>query len=159
MKRICLAATVFLLAGCGIRPSEVTDGGEAPTGVAPGMTLYFVDAHEQLRPQLHPTGHLGTISDALALLLSAPVGSGLHTEIAPTSVTRVYVTPTTDVLQLSVPLTIDDVTPLGIDQIVCTALGVHVQSGGNRGTKVQVRFVQTTPESDKARTCPLITAR
>jgi hypothetical protein len=159
VKRIWLAATVFLLAGCGVQPSDVTDGGEAPTGVAPGMTLYLVDAQEQLRPELRRTGHLGSISDALALLLSVPSGSDLHTEIAPTPVTTVYVTPTTDVLQLSVPLTIDDVTPLGIDQIVCTALGVHVQGGGNRGTKVQVRFVQTTPESDKQRTCPLITAR
>jgi hypothetical protein len=86
-------------------------------------------------------------------------GGDLHTEIAPTPVTRVSVTPTTDVLQLAVPLTIDDVTPLGIDQIVCTALGAHVQAGGRRGTKVQVRFVQTTPESDEVRTCPLITAR
>jgi len=154
-----LAATVFLLAGCGVQPSGVTDGGEAPTGVAPGITLYLVDAHGQLRPDPRPTGHLGSISDALALLLSVPSGSDPHTEIAPTPVTRVSVTPTTDALQLSVPLTIDDVTPLGIDQIVCTALGAHVQAGGDRSTKVQVRFVQPTPESDPARTCPLITAR
>ena len=159
MKRIWPVAAVVLLAGCGVRPSEVADGGEAPTGVAPGMTLYLVDAHEQLRPDLRRTGHLGSISDSLALLLSGSAGSDLHTEIAPTPVTRVSVTPTTGVLQLSVPLTIGDVTPLGIDQIVCTALGAHVQAGGDRRTKVQVRFVQATPESDKARTCPLITAR
>ena len=156
MKRIWPAMAVFLLAGCGIQPSEVADGAEAPTGVAPGMTLYFVDAHEQLRPDLRSTGHLGSISDALALLLSVSGGSDLHTEIAPTSVTRVNVTPTADVLQLTVPLTIDDVTPLGIDQIVCTALGAHVQGGGDRSTKVQVVFVQPTPESDRVRTCPLI---
>ncbi len=159
MKRMWLAATVFLLAGCGVQPSGVTDGGEAPTGVAPGITLYLVDAHGQLRPDPRPTGHLGSISDALALLLSVPGGSDPHTEIAPTPVTRVSVTPTTGALQLSVPLTIHDVTPLGIDQIVCTALGAHVQAGGDRSTKVQVRFVQPTPESDKLRTCPLITTR
>jgi hypothetical protein len=159
VKRIWPVLTAFLLAGCGTEPAGVTDGGEAPTGVAPGVTLYLVDAHEQLRPDPRSTGRLGSISDALALLLSGPGGSDLHTEIAPTSVTRVAVTPTTDVLQLAVPLTIHDVTPLGIDQIVCTALGVHVQSGGRRSTKVQVRFVQPTPESDEARTCPLITAR
>jgi hypothetical protein len=159
VKRIWWAATAFLLAGCGVQPAEVADGGEAPTGVAPGMTLYLVDAQEQLRPELRPTGHLGSISDALALLLSVPSGSDLHTEIAPTPVTRVVVTPTTGVLQLSVPLTIHDVTPLGIDQLVCTALGAHVQAGGDRSTKVQVRFVQPTPESDRARTCPLITGR
>ena len=159
MKRIWPAMALVLLAGCGVQPSEVTDGGEAPSGLAPGVTLYLVDAHEQLRPQLRPTGHLGTISDGLALLLSVSGESDLHTEIAPTPVTRVYVTPTTGVLQLSVPLTIHDVTPLGIDQIVCTALGVHVQAGGDRSTKVQVRFVQPTPASDQVRTCPVITAR
>lgn len=156
MRRIWLVAAVFLLAGCGVQPSGVSDGGEAPTGVAPGVTLYFVDAHEQLRPQLRPTGHLGPVSEALALLLTGPGGSDLHTEIAPTPVTRVYAAPATDVIDLSVPLTIRDVTPLGIDQIVCTALGVHVQGGGAKSMQVRIRFVQPTPESDKQRTCPLI---
>jgi hypothetical protein len=66
------------------------------------------------------------------------------------------VTTTPGVIQLVVPLAIREVTPLGIDQIVCTALGVHVQGGGSRSTKVQVSFTQPTPESDKRRTCPLI---
>lgn len=156
MRRIWLTALVLLLAGCGVQPSGVSDGGDAPTGVAPGVTLYYVDGHEQLRPQLRPTGHLGSISEALALLLAGPGDSDLQTEIAPTSLTRVYVTPTTEVIELTVPLTIQDVTPLGIDQIVCTALGVHVQGGGAKTMKVQVGFVQPTPESDKRRTCPLI---
>ncbi|AHH98948.1 hypothetical protein GCM10010174_48240 [Kutzneria viridogrisea] len=156
MKRIWLAVVVLLLAGCGVQPSWVTAGGEAPTGVAPGVTLYFVDAHEQLRPQLRPTGHLGAISEAAALLLTGPGNSDLHTEIASQAVTQVVVTTTPGVIQLLVPLTIHDMSPLGIDQIVCTALGVHVQGGGARNMKVQVRFTQPTPESDKQRTCPLI---
>ena len=156
MKRIWLLAAALLVTACGVQPSGVSDGGEAPTGVASGVTLYLFDRHEQLRPELRPTGHLGSISDALALLLSVSGGSDPHTEIAPTTVTRVYVTPRTDVVELSVPLTIQDVTPLGIDQIVCTALGVHVQGGGARSMKAQIRFVQPTPEADKQRTCPLI---
>ena len=71
-------------------------------------------------------------------------------------VQRVVVTPMTGVVELLVPLTIQDVASLGIDQIVCTALGVQVQGGGARSLKAQVRFVQPTPESDKQRTCPLI---
>jgi len=156
VKRIWLAAAVLLLTGCGVQPSGVSAGGEAPTGVAPGVTLYFVDAHEQLRPQLRRTGRLGSISEALALLLTGVGGSDLHTEIASTPVQRVVVTPMTGVVELLVPLTIQDVTSLGIDQIVCTALGVQVQGGGARSLKAQVRFVQPTPESDKQRTCPLI---
>lgn len=156
MKRIWLVAAVLLLAGCGVRPSGVTDAREPPTGVAPGPALYFVDARGELRPDLRQTQRLGTISEAVSLLLTGPGDSGLRTEIAPVGTTRVGLVTTPGVIQLRVPLTIDDVTPRGIDQLVCTALGVHVQSGGSRSTEVQVRFVQPTPESDERRTCPLI---
>ncbi|MEV0406324.1 hypothetical protein [Actinoallomurus sp. NPDC050550] len=156
MKRIWWAAVVLLLAGCGVQPSGVTDAGQAPTGVAPGMTLYFVDAHQRLRPQLRPSGHLGTISEAMSWLLAGPGGSNLHTGIASNSTTQVVVTTTPGVIRLRVPLAIYEVTPLGIDQIVCTALGVNVQSGGSRTMKVQVIFTTATSESAKQRTCPLI---
>jgi hypothetical protein len=157
VKRAWVAvAAVVLLAGCGVRPTGVTDGGDAPTGVAPGVTLYFVDSDDRLRPQLWETGRLGTISEALALLLSAPRGAGLRTEIMTDRTTRVVVTVTQGVIRLQVPLALYEVTPLGIDQIVCTALGVHVQGGGSRTMKVQVGFTLDTPESDKQRTCPLI---
>jgi hypothetical protein len=150
------APAALLLAGCGVQPSGVTGAGEAPTGVAPGVTLYFVGAHGGLRPQPRETGHLGTIPEALALLLTGPGGSGLRTEIASVGTTRVVATTAPGVIRLITPLTIQDVTPLGIDQIVCTALAVHVQSGGSRTMKVRVGFTQPTPESDRLRTCPLI---
>ncbi|MEV4315650.1 hypothetical protein [Actinocrispum sp. NPDC049592] len=156
MKRIWLLVAVFLLAGCGVEPSGVTDGGDAPTGVAPGVTLYFVSAHNELRPQLRRTDRLGTISEALSLLLTGPQDSNLRTQIASNVPARVVVTTAPELIELIVPLTIQDVTPLGIDQIVCTALGVHVQGGGPRSTKVRIRFVQSTPESDRQRSCPLI---
>ncbi|ANZ40413.1 hypothetical protein BBK82_34755 [Lentzea guizhouensis] len=156
MNRIWLVV-VLLLVGCGVRPSGVTDGGDPPTGVAPGVTLYFVDANGELRPQLRDTSRLGTVSEALDLLLSGPGGSGLRTEIASTPTTRVVVTTAPNVIRLLLPLTARDVTPRGIDQIVCTALGVHVQSGGARTMKVQTRFTQPAPESEVERTCPLIT--
>jgi hypothetical protein len=155
MKRVWLAAVV-LIAGCGVQPTGVADGGEAPTGVASGVTLYFVDEHDELVPQLRRTDRLGTISEAMSLLLSGPGDSDVRTRIAPNTPERVVVTTGPGVIQLAVPLDIRDVTPVGVDQIVCTALGVHVQSGGSRSMTVQVHFVQPTPESDKRRTCPLI---
>jgi len=156
VTRIWLALAALLLAGCGVQPSGVTDAGDAPTGVAPGVTLYFLDTHDELTPQLRKTDRLGTISDAMALLLSGVGDSALHTDIAPIDTTRIPVITTPGVIQLMTPLTIDDVTPLGIDQIVCTALGVHVQSGGPKTMKVRVTFTQPTPESARLRTCPLI---
>ncbi|HYQ63615.1 hypothetical protein [Actinophytocola sp.] len=156
MRRLWPALAALLLAGCGVQPSGVTDAGDAPTGVAPGVTLYFLDTHDALTPQLRETDRLGTISDAMALLLSGVGDSSLHTDIAAVGTTRVPVITTPGVIQLMTPLTTGDVTPLGIDQIVCTALGVHVQSGGPRTVKVRVTFTQPTPESARLRTCPLL---
>ncbi|MET7999461.1 hypothetical protein [Nonomuraea glycinis] len=156
MRRIWLTALAVMVAGCGIQPSEVIDAGQAPTGVASGATLYFVDADDRLRPQLRRTDHLGTIAEALAWLLTGP-GEDLRTQITTTEgVTRVFVETTPDLIDLRLPLATYEVTPLGIDQIVCTALGVWVQSGGSRTTKVRLGFTLATPESAKLRTCPLI---
>lgn len=160
MKRTWLTALVLLLAGCGIQPSGVTDAGQAPTGLASGVTLYYVDAHSQLKPQYRKTGRLETISDAISLLLTGPgPDSPLQTEIAPVpaGIPRGTVTTTPGLIQLEVPFTVNDVSPLGIDQIACTALAAYVQAGGPKSTKVQVEFTLSTPESDKRRTCPLIT--
>ncbi|SEO87269.1 hypothetical protein [Amycolatopsis saalfeldensis] len=161
MKRIWPAAFLLaaggLLASCGVQPAGPADAGQAPTGLAPGVTLYFVDAHERLRPQLRETGRLGTIPEALSLLLTGPGADdpGVHTEIASAGTTQVGVTTAFGVLRLRVPVTADDVTPLGIDQFVCTALGLATQSGDARTVKAQVLFTRPTPESDRLRTCPL----
>ncbi|MFI6166483.1 hypothetical protein ACIBCN_06815 [Nocardia sp. NPDC051052] len=139
-----------------MQPSEVLDAGQAPTGVAPGVTLYFLDDHGRLRPQLRQSGQLGTIAEAMSLLLTGPGPTDLHTDLPTDTETRVPVQTTPELVRLWVPWTIDDLTPLGIDQIVCTALGVQVQAGGSTSTRVQVRFTLPTPESDKQRTCPPI---
>ncbi|GAA3584312.1 hypothetical protein GCM10022222_81270 [Amycolatopsis ultiminotia] len=156
MKRIWPVVLALLLAGCGVEPSGPVVAGDAPTGLAPGVTLYFLDAQRHLRPQLRETGRLGTIPEAVSLLLTGPgPDAELHTEIAAVSVTRIQLSTAPELIRLRLPLTVRDVTPSGIDQIVCTALGVHVQSGGSRTTRAQVVFVQSTPESEKRRTCPL----
>lgn len=146
---------VLLLAACGVQPSGVAGGGAAPTGVAPGVTLYFVDSSLRLQPQLRPTKHLGSISDAIPLLLSGTGEPELHTEIGDVGTTRVEVNTFPGLIQLRVPLSLRDLSPVGIDQLVCTALGVFIQGGGDKTTKVQVQFTQSTPESGKQRTCPL----
>jgi hypothetical protein len=156
VRRLVAAVAVLLLAGCGVAPAGVADAGPAPTGVAPGVTLYFLDAQGRLRPQLRETGRLGTVSEALALLLTGPGRDpDLRTDLPPATQVPV-VTTAPGVVHLLVPLAVHEVTPAGVDQIVCTALGVHVQGGGSAGTRVQVRFTLPTPESDVLRTCPLI---
>ncbi|WP_020662501.1 hypothetical protein [Amycolatopsis benzoatilytica] len=156
MKLIRSLAVCLLLAGCGVRPDGPTPGGDAPTGVSPGVTLYFVDNQERLQPDERKTGRLGSIAEALALLLTgfprdAP---DRHTEIARSPVTQVTVTTEPELVQLVLPLDRKEVTQLGIDQITCTALGVHLQGGGPRTAKVLLRF--THGGSPEPRTCPLI---
>lgn len=153
------AALVLLLGGCGVRPSGVTDAADAPTGVAPGVTLFFVDDRGELRPQQRETRRLGTVIEAVTLLLDAgDPGAGLRSEITSGSVTRVPATITENTIELHLPITARDVTPLGIDQIVCTALATHVQAGGSPRTTVRLRFTISGPGSDALRTCPLISS-
>lgn len=156
LRMLAPLLAVLLAAGCGLRPTGPTDEGRAPTGVASGVTLYFIGGDGELRPDFRGTGRLGTVSDAVSLLITGPGrDSGLRTGIAPVSTTRVTVTTGPDVLTVLVPLAIDEVTPQGIDQIVCTALGVHVQSGGAQDTEVRVGFTTAGRESEELRTCPL----
>lgn len=154
--RWAAAVALLLLAGCGVRPSGVTDSGAAPTGIAPGSTLYFIDAHGELRPQQRASGRLGTVGEAVTLLLYGPGGSGMRTGITSDGVTRVETTITDTTIELRMPVTSEDVTPLGVDQIVCTALAVHVQGGGSARTTVRLYFTQPAPGSEEPRTCPLI---
>ncbi|RKS09280.1 hypothetical protein DFP74_5013 [Nocardiopsis sp. Huas11] len=157
MRRVWAVVPVLALAmGCGNGPAEVVDGGPAPTGVAPGVTLYFLDEQGDLQPRLRETGRLGTIPEAMSLLLAGPGGSGLRTGIEPGDAQRMTVTVKGDVIELMTPLSLDEVSPAGIDQIVCTALATYVQSGGSPDTGVRVRFTLPTPESDEIRHCPVI---
>ncbi|GAA2786474.1 hypothetical protein [Crossiella cryophila] len=156
MRRIGLAALVLLAAGCAIPPSTVEDGGDAPTGVSPTVTLYFVDAQGRLRPDERHTGNLGSIGEAVSLLLTGPGGAApaLHTEIAVSGTTRVYASTEPGLITLTLPLTRDEVTDRGVDQVVCTALGVHVQSGGSATTRVQLSFTHPGADPHGPRTCP-----
>jgi hypothetical protein len=157
MRWIVPAASALLIAGCGAPPSEITDGMPAPTGVAPGATLFFVDSQQRLQPQQRATGRLGTVTDALSLLLTGPgPDAALHTEIRASGETRVVVDTTADRIMVRLPLARRDVTSLGIDQIVCTALGVHVQGGGSPSATVQLSFTLPGDDPDPPRSCPLI---
>ncbi|WP_031465546.1 GerMN domain-containing protein [Sciscionella sediminilitoris] len=160
MRKLLLTGLILLLAGCGIQPAGVTDTGKAPTGLAPGVTLYFVDTQQRLRPQLRRSGNLGTVTQALLLLFKGPGeadGSRLHTEIPETTVAAQVDTATPGVIEIRVPFDVEELSPRAVDQIVCTALGVHRQSGGAKQTKVRIAFTHG-PEaaSQRLRGCPLL---
>ena len=145
-----------VLAGCGVQPSEVQTRPGAPTGLASGVTLYLVDDDGDLVPQERETGRLGTIADAVGLLLSGPGHSGLRTGIADTAVTRTEVTVGPEVVTVRLPLASTEVRPVGVDQIVCTALASHVQAGGSTDVRVQLLFTDGGPDTEAGRRCPVL---
>lgn len=154
-----LATTLTLtLAACGVPPSGVSTGDRAPTGIASGPTLYFLDSGGDLVGRPRDAGRLGSIADALALLLTGTSDPDLRSGIAPVDVTRVGVTDFGDMIELRMPLAEFDVTPRGLDQIACTALAVHIQAGGSPDTTVRVRLTMTEPgsEAEHPRTCPAL---
>lgn len=151
-----LIMLVLMLTGCGIQPTGVSDTGEPPTGVAAGPTLYFLDAEGGLVAQQRDAGRLGTISEALTLLLLGPGSSGVRTGIAEVSTTRVEVTVSTGLIDLVTPLAPRDLSPDGYDQIVCTALATHIQRGGDADTRVRIGLTHPYPGSDSLRTCPVL---
>jgi hypothetical protein len=150
-----LAVAGMSLAGCGIEPTGVLSGGEAPTGVAPGPTLYFVDAQGQLRPSpVDSAGRLGSVTDAVDLLLRIgdPSSEGLHSDLPAVTSLGPQVTVAHPNVTVNLPLARQEVGPRGVDQVVCTVLGVQRQSGDERATAVVVSF--TIGGRTEPRTCP-----
>ncbi|MDT5224958.1 MAG: hypothetical protein QOG19_2365 [Mycobacterium sp.] len=149
-------AAAGLLTGCGIEPTGVFDSGQAPTGVAPGVTVYLVDSTGTLRPSFYKTGRLGDIPRALDLLLRGyqTPGDVLHTEIDPVGTLGPVVTTSDAVISVMLPLARYELGARGIDQLVCTVLGVHRQAGGSRVTKVVLTF--TIGNATEPRSCPIL---
>lgn len=156
MRRMRAAAAmgvlIAALAGCALQPSGVEEGPSAPTGVAPGATLYFLDDGGDLTAVTRDTQRLGTVAQAVALMLTGPGESGLATGIPDTTVTRTEVTISGDVMSVRVPIAARNTSAAGVDQIVCTAFASHVQAGGADDTRVSVSFTDRTTEP---RTCPI----
>lgn len=138
-----LAALVVVLAGCGVQPSSVLGGRRAPTGVAEGTPVYYVNLRKDL--VVHRIGNnLGTIGQALKLLFTVDVDGRLRSFVPRSPVTLAFpVTKTREVITVMLPIDRGSIkAELGVDQIVCTVLAVHLQSGGPASTAVNVQFVQ-----------------
>ncbi|WP_440069710.1 hypothetical protein [Streptosporangium sp. OZ121] len=81
----CLLAVASLVAGCGIGPTGVMDGGEPAVGFQPSTRLYFVSG-ERLRAVSRPLPW-PPLKETLELLVKGPSSAeqrrGLRTELAP----------------------------------------------------------------------------
>ncbi|MEU5976837.1 hypothetical protein [Streptomyces sp. NPDC047315] len=72
MRRRTLAAVVavvlVLLAGCGVRPTGVVDGGQSAGGLTKGLRLYFVSQAGRLEAVARPDIPLETLSEPVQVL-------------------------------------------------------------------------------------------
>ncbi|MER0244189.1 hypothetical protein AAHZ94_19720 [Streptomyces sp. HSW2009] len=71
--RRAVAATLLplataLLAGCGIRPTGVLDGGDAPSGLTKGMRLYFVSQTGRLEAVSRPDMPAYTVTEPASII-------------------------------------------------------------------------------------------
>lgn len=149
-----VAMSAVLAAGCGVAPSDVQDGGSAPTGLAKGTTLYFLDQDDRLASSLRKTDRLGTVLGAVQLLM-AGVGvgesdSGLHSDI-PADGVRAIVVDTGPHIQVALPFNSAEISRAGVDQVICTAVGVTRASGRD---DVRVSITLTSGEEFNRR-CPV----
>ncbi|GAA1356318.1 hypothetical protein [Saccharothrix algeriensis] len=149
------AAVLSTVVGCGVGSSGVLDGGRAPTGVAPGVTLYFVDGDGGLTPQFVRSGRLGGVAGALEMLLriDPPPGAGWRSDLPAVRSLGPAVTVAGAVTTVALPLSRDEVGARGVDQVVCTALGVNRQAGGPGAMEVVVSF--TDGSTTGPRGCPV----
>jgi hypothetical protein len=150
-----LLTAALLTGGCGVGPSGVEDGGEPPTGLAEGPTLFFVGADGELRPNVRETGSLGTVFGAIQLLTADldPATEGLHSEIPPTAI-RTVVEDAGDYVTIYLPLRSAEISPVGIDQIICTAAAV-VAASGRDVAEVEIS-VRPTHGDVITRPCPVV---
>ncbi|TYB93508.1 hypothetical protein FXF53_27980 [Micromonospora sp. WP24] len=113
-----------LVAGCGVRPSDVITGGPAPMGPARGTGLFFV-TKQGLTLVLRPDAPPGSVDDALAQLLAGPdpveqsqgYRSAIPVEAGIRTTTTIAPSGTTVWLKSAVGA----LPETAVDQIVCTA--------------------------------------
>ncbi|MEV5539767.1 hypothetical protein AB0L13_23190 [Saccharopolyspora shandongensis] len=163
-------AGISLVAGCGgAATNEVSDAGDPPTGIAVGPTLYYLEGNT-LRPVIVPTagtvwdvpfGKLGDVRGAVQyLMLGARLSDseetkGLRTEVPKLGAALVNVNVVVTDRVITVVLPSYDLSPLAVDQVVCTALAVDSARGGTtRGKTVDILLHKGIGERIAGRTCP-----
>ncbi|MEU0515147.1 GerMN domain-containing protein [Amycolatopsis sp. NPDC006125] len=151
---------VLVLAGCGVRPTDPVSAGDPPVGAAPGPILFFLKAGK-LAPVVRQTGHLGTVPDAVTLLLAGPnpqeAAAGYATML-PAGALGVSVGALDQgVVTVSLSAPLETLPELAKDQIVCTVTAVHAQTGA-RAANLLVRLTGP-PSATQVDGYPTVTAR
>ncbi|MFB9902989.1 hypothetical protein [Allokutzneria oryzae] len=133
MRRAAVLLLLALLAGCGVRPTDIVRAGPAPILPAngEGAVLYFLSG-EQLQPASRATGQPLGPAQAVELLLGGPTeaerSAGLVTKLPFTS-GKATLNGTT----LTVPIPVVGLPEEAVQQLVCTAVRALAPTGERFG--------------------------
>ncbi|MEV5983988.1 hypothetical protein AB0L85_03115 [Streptomyces sp. NPDC052051] len=153
--------TLLLLAGCGVRPTGVLDGGEAAGGLTKGLRLYFVSQTGRLEAVARPDIPAAKVTDpngVIKLLMGGPSAAeraaGLTTLVTSetgygATVDRDEVTVRVPDLGLS-PSSTGDRNLMG--QLVCSIARARAAADGSGTTRADDIRVTVRPRSGTAGT-------
>jgi len=140
------------MTGCGVRPSGVIGGTEAPHGDA-GGTLLFLVSDGAVVPVVRPAGRPGGLprdpADPFALLAAGPTADerarGLTSEV-PAQAVPTDITPDgEDGVTLRLPVDVSELSALAAEQLACTAAPgrpVTLVGGGTSRAPVSCAYAQ-----------------
>lgn len=146
-----------MVVACGIRPSAVIHGWEAPRGAVSSLIVYLVD-HNALRAVSRPLPASTTQApkttfvysspqdDALRALADGPTSTeaagGLTTEIpANTAIAFKYAQDGNNYVFAYAPDRKDALSQRAVDQIACTAIASFTNDGSGNDQKIQIVVV------------------
>ncbi|MEU8195125.1 hypothetical protein AB0C10_15235 [Microbispora amethystogenes] len=146
--------SLAVLAGCGVRPSDVITGADPPSGTvarATTITLYLVKNDRLSAVTRQSSGRPLFPADRLALLAAGPTAeeqahgltTGVPPEAAPFSVTA----GPPGQLAVTLSAAAGDLSALAVEQIVCTAAAAAPENA------VKITVVGAGRNAD-ARECP-----
>jgi hypothetical protein len=148
--KVVFLVVLFALSGCGVRPTGVLTAGRPAVGAARGPVLYFLSREGILRPTQREIGQLGTITNALQLLVAGPTeaerASGLVTAVPKLLVEAVSAEePVGSVITIHLPTVPLTLPPVAVQQLVCTAVGAAAMAGAD-GKGVLARLPGMGPQ-------------
>ncbi|RZQ62493.1 GerMN domain-containing protein [Amycolatopsis suaedae] len=123
MKRLTVLLAVLLaVAACGVRPSAVIPGGDAPGGSVVTTLIFFVSGDE-LAPAPRPDGSTDTLAQLAAGPTADERAQGLRTELPPgISIGRDY---SNADLVVTVSVAPHTLSGLAVQQIACTVTNIR----------------------------------
>lgn len=136
-------AVLALAAGCGVRPTEVLDGGVPASGIPEGMRIYFA-SDQGLRGVSRPDKEITDLAAAVKLVMAGPNDAELAAGLTDlTAITGEFSASATEGrVTVRLPRTpVTGVAGMAAGQLVCTLSRAETLLHGTRPDAVRVTVI------------------